>query len=262
MTYGPEPQERVRRPVMEQTWDRLTFIHWRYRPESVQALLPPDVEIDTFAGSAWVGLTPFLLRNLRLPSAPPFPYLSPAPETNVRTYVRGPDQKRGIWFFSLDIARLPAVLFARSVYSLPYMWATMEFEDRGGVIRYSGRRRWPAGGHSYDITVEVGEPYAEAELAELDHFLTARWVLYTRYARRPVSVSARHQRWPLVRARTVELRQDLVEAAGLPAPSGDPLVHFSPGVDVRIGAPKILHQKRVRARSGLAGRLSPEPVAG
>ena len=30
----------------------------------------------------------------------------------------------------------------------------------------------------------------------------------------------------------------LIAAAGLPAPSGAPLVHYSPGVDVTIGRPE------------------------
>jgi uncharacterized protein YqjF (DUF2071 family) len=30
----------------------------------------------------------------------------------------------------------------------------------------------------------------------------------------------------------------LVTAAGLPPPGGEPLVHYSPGVDVRIGRPE------------------------
>jgi hypothetical protein len=32
----------------------------------------------------------------------------------------------------------------------------------------------------------------------------------------------------------------LLAAAGLPAPPGAPLVHFSPGVDTRIGPPRLL----------------------
>ena len=45
------------------------------------------------------------------------------PETNVRTYVRDPDGREGLWFFSLDAGRLEPVLVARSTYALPYMWS-------------------------------------------------------------------------------------------------------------------------------------------
>jgi uncharacterized protein YqjF (DUF2071 family) len=39
-------------------------------------------------------------------------------------------------------------------------------------------------------------------------------------------------------ARLLSLDEDLVEAAGLPAPAGPPLVHWSPGVTVRVGVPR------------------------
>ena len=51
------------------------------------------------------------------------PWCSRFPETNVRTYVVGPDGRDGLWSFSLDAARLEPVLVARSTYALPYMWS-------------------------------------------------------------------------------------------------------------------------------------------
>jgi uncharacterized protein YqjF (DUF2071 family) len=36
----------------------------------------------------------------------------------------------------------------------------------------------------------------------------------------------------------LECHDELIEATGLPAPHGDPLAHYSPGVDVRIGPPE------------------------
>jgi uncharacterized protein YqjF (DUF2071 family) len=49
-----------------------------------------------------------------------------------------------------------------------------------------------------------------------------------------------HRPWPLHRAEVVELDQNLLTAAGLPAPRGDPLVHWSPGVRTRISALRLL----------------------
>jgi len=47
-----------------------------------------------------------------------------------------------------------------------------------------------------------------------------------------------HDPWPLHRARADHMDDRLVAAAGLPAPAGPPLVHYSPGVDVTIGRPE------------------------
>ena len=83
------------------------------------------------------------MEDLRTPVAPALPWFTSFPETNVRTYVRGPDGRVGLWFFSLDAARLEPVLVARSTYALPYMWSAMRVERDGAVVRYRSRRRWP-----------------------------------------------------------------------------------------------------------------------
>src|SRR5215211_2195923 len=106
---APTPP-RVARPVMYHEWRRIVFAHWRYPAEVVRPLLPAGLQVETFDGTAWVGLVPFLMDRVRAPGVPALPWLSRFPETNVRTYVRDGGGRTGIWFFSLDAARLPAVL--------------------------------------------------------------------------------------------------------------------------------------------------------
>jgi uncharacterized protein len=224
----------VHHPVMYQHWRTLTFLHWRYDPAVVQRLLPAGLRVQTFDGTAWVGLIPFLMDRVRAPGVPPLPWLSRFPETNVRTYVVGPDGFEGIWFFSLDAARLPAVLAGRTAYGLPYRWAEMAVTTTGDAVTYRSRRRSPDRA-ACAATVERGAPFAEAELTALDHFLTARFRLYATLAGRLVAADADHGPWPLRRARLRDLRDTLVTAPGLPAPTGEPTLHFSDGVAVRIG---------------------------
>lgn len=222
---------------MLQHWRWLTFLHWRYPAEVVQATLPPGLAVETFDGTAWVGLVPFLMGDVRPPRLPALPWLSRFPETNVRTYVRGPDGRTGIWFLSLDAARLPAVLTARTTYGLPYFWSSMSVQRSGSQVTYRARRRWPGpAGAGCDARVEFGAPYASAELTGLDLFLTARYRLYSRFAGRLVTAAAEHPPWALRRVTVRQLRQDLLRAAGLPAPDHDPVLHASDGVRVRIGA--------------------------
>ena len=221
---------------MMQHWRHLTFLHWRYPADLVQSRLPAGLRVKTFHGAAWVGLIPFLMDRVRAPGMPPLPWLSRFPETNVRTYVQGPDGRTGIWFLSLDAARLPAVAVARAWYGLPYFWSQMSVEARRVEVVYRARRRWPGpAGARCDARVELGPPLSEAELTPLDHSLTARYRLYSTIAGRLVAADAEHARWPLRRARLIQLRQDLLQAAGLPAPDHDPVVHASAGVPVRIG---------------------------
>jgi uncharacterized protein YqjF (DUF2071 family) len=46
-----------------------------------------------------------------------------------------------------------------------------------------------------------------------------------------------HAPWPLHRATVDQFDDSLVTAAGLPAPTGEPLCVYSPGVRVRVGLP-------------------------
>jgi len=70
---------------MYQTWSYISFLHWSYEPSVLRQLLPCRLRPQTFEGRAWVGVTPFLLEDLRTPVAPALPWFTSFPETNVRT---------------------------------------------------------------------------------------------------------------------------------------------------------------------------------
>jgi uncharacterized protein len=246
---------RIRPGVMVQRWERLTFLHWRVEPGLVQRLLPPGLEPDLFDGAAWVGLIPFRL-TVGLPWMPRLPWVSTFAEANVRTYVRGADGERGIWFLSLDAERLGAVAVARRVYRLPYVWARMRQRERSGTILYESRRRWPGPeAPSFRIAIAPGRPIPPGELSELERFLICRWRLYSPAAMALppsgfgfVATQVDHPAWPVRRARAVELRQELTAAAGLEV-QGSPLVHFSPGVKVRFDRRRPVSTRLERSAS-------------
>jgi len=215
---------------MRQTWRQLTFLHWPYHPADIRRLLPDGLTLDTFEHSAWVGLVPFEICNLR--GIPSFP------ETNLRTYVIGPDGSRAVWFFSLDADRLLAVIGARAGYRLPYFWANMRVRNDGRTIRYTSRRRWPHGQSTTNIGIEAGERYQPNQITERDHFFTARFRLYTRMGGQLAAAQIEHDPWPLARAEALEVNQTLTTAAGLPPPEGSPLALFSGEIDVKIGYPE------------------------
>jgi uncharacterized protein len=73
------------------------------------------------------------------------------------------------------------------------------------------------------------------EPTALEYFLTYRFRLFSVIAGRLVSAPAAHPPWPLHDGGVESLDENVIAAAGLPAPAGDPLVLTSPGVSVRIG---------------------------
>ena len=235
----PTSPRPVGRAVFSQDWTDLTMLHWPVAPDLVAPLLPEGTVPDVLGSVTYVGLVPFVMRGVRIFGTPPLPHLSAFAETNVRLYAVDGQGRRGVVFRSLEAARLLPVLAAQMSYRLPYLWARMRVRHGADTVSYQTRRRWPgprgAGGL---VRVRVGERLPADELAL---FLTARWGLFsTWYGGRTAYAPVDHPEWALHRAELLELSDDLVRAAGLPQPDGDPHVLWSPGVRVRIGRPRPL----------------------
>jgi uncharacterized protein len=231
------PPEPVERPMLYQSWNLSTWLHWAYEPEVVQRLLPAGLEVDTWEGRAWVGLVPFVIEGQRPAGLPRLPWLSRAHETHFRTYCTAPDGTSGSYFIYLENDLLPGVAAGRLGFRLNYVWSSLSLRRDGDRFTYRGRRLLPPGA-AHEIRVEVGAPYAEDEPSALEHFVTAQWVLFTRYGPRLAAVQVEHPPWPLRRAGFLGMEGNLFEAAGIPRPEGETMVHFSPGVPSRIAFPR------------------------
>jgi uncharacterized protein YqjF (DUF2071 family) len=242
MALRPEPVSNgVDRPVMRQRWEHLTFLHWPLEPAMVQARLPGPLRVDVFDGRAWVGLVPFRMVGIGPPRGPAIPYFGTFWETNVRTYVVGPDGERGVWFDSLDVDRALPVLVARAAFGLPYMWARMSGTAKEGRVSYRIRRRWPHGSRPVsDLVVGIGDRIPDSDLSELDAFLTRRWRLFARRGTRVIRAEVGHEAWPLHRAHVDQLEDGLVEAAGYQVEGPPVSALYSPGVAVTAERPRVI----------------------
>jgi uncharacterized protein len=212
---------------MKQQWHDLLFAHWRVPVESLREVVPPQVPIDEFDGSAWVGVTPFEVRGFRPRWLPPPPRVSRFLECNVRTYTTI-EGKGGIWFFSLDAESRFAVWGARRFWRLPYFLAEMDAGERYRTRRVS--EDGPAA--ELDLAYEPSGPVFEAEPRTLDHFLTERYCLYTLDERgRILRGDIDHPPWPLQPARAEIARNTMGRQIGLDL-EGEPLLHFAARQDV------------------------------
>ena len=160
---------------MGQTWERLLFAHFAVDPAKLERVVPPQLPLDVVDGRAWLGVTPFEVKGLRVRGVAPAPVLSSFPEINVRTYVTV-DGRPGIFFFSLDTSSRFAVETARRIYRLPYFRAA----QRSSKTSFESRRVHGDGARAeFSAAYEpVGDPSAAAP-GSLDHFLTERYCLYT-----------------------------------------------------------------------------------
>jgi hypothetical protein len=215
-----------------QTWRSLLFAHWPVPEAALRPAVPAELPIDTFAGSAWLGITPFAVSGARPHGTPPVPALSGFLETNVRTYttVGG---RPGIWFLSLDAASALAVLGARRTYRLPYFHAAMRATRHGGRIEYRTARADPAAALALTYG-PAGEAFTAAP-GTLEHFLTERYCLYALDARhRMLRADIHHPPWPLQPAEARIAHNTMTAPYGIALPDRDPLVHYAARQDVVI----------------------------
>jgi uncharacterized protein len=240
---GRQPEHRVRVPVVRQEWRTMTFIHWSYAPEVIRPLLPDDLEVDVRDGRAWVSLTPFVLTDQRPGVVPSLGGWSTFPETNLRTYAIGPDGRDGLHFLDLEAGSAITARSLRTMLDLPYHHARMDV-TREPVLRYRSSRQSPSGLVGHDIEVQVGRPIPVGADDSLDHWLAGRWRAFGRVLGRRIVTPVRHEPWLLHEAVLIRYEQDLLAAAGLPQPAETPLVRYSPGVSVAIGAPRAVQARR------------------
>jgi len=157
-------------------------------------------------------------------------------ELNVRTYVRHKGEP-GVWFFSLDCNSRAAVWGARTMYHLPYYNADIDLKQEGQTIDYRLRRRdQPAA--EFHSSWTIGEPLPVSQPASLEFFLTERYCLYSEYGESLYRARIHHQPWPLRSANLSSFSSTMIEALGLKAPGGDPLLHYAEEISVDIWALK------------------------
>lgn len=225
----------IERPRFHNVWEDLTFVHWPVDVAAVAAALPHGLEPDLHDGRAWVSLVPFAMSGVRPHGLPSVPWLSRFAETNVRTYVVDRDGRRGVWFSSLEAARLPIVAVARRVMRFPYVWSKMRVERHDDRVTYvTTRRRWPRGPATSRVTVEVGDGERTADDG-LDLFLTARWYAHTAHRGRIRRAPVTHEPWRLRPARLLELDDELVAAAGFAVGGTEPVVAFADRIHATFG---------------------------
>jgi len=219
-------------------WRNISFLHWPFEPNYLSRLLPQTLSVLTYDGAAWVGVAPFFMR-VRPPGVPVFPPGWSFPETNVRTYVVGPDGREGVWFFRMEVTALWFVATLRTL-GLPYFRRRMSVTPSSERIVYSSQPRGSSPGGGYHIVVRPGEELRPSAGGPREHFLTARVGAYHRRGQILFYTPVEHPPWALHTAAVEHCEVDaLFRDAGLRTPVGRPIVHFSPGVSVKVGRPRV-----------------------
>lgn len=213
--------------LMTQRWENLLFAHYEADPQVLKPHLPPGLGLDLYDGKAWVTVIPFRVSGMRLRGTLQIPYLHTYLELNVRTYVRKNDLP-GIYFFSLDADKLPAVLGARTL-TLPYFTATMAMSEKAGAYRFISERK-DGGNAVIDCNYkQEGDAYFPAK-DSLASWLLERYWLWTYKRGALYRGGIHHKQWDIFQAKA-----DI---------SGESLFPFAHEHD--IASPELLHYAAAR----------------
>ena len=215
---------------MGQTFDHLLLAHWRVPLADIRARVPPELQVEEHLGSAWLGIAAFRVRNLRLRGLLPLPGFSSFRELNVRTYVRAPDGKPGVWFLSLDLSSRLVVEAGRRLVRLPYFHARIAADPDGTWIDQECVR-FDERGRVFNARYRPEGAVFQAKPGSLEWFLAERYCLYATDEHGALQrAEIHHPPWPL-QAADVEIELASIAPVEL---RGAPLCHFSRSQDVVI----------------------------
>jgi uncharacterized protein YqjF (DUF2071 family) len=240
---GPVRTAAVTR-LLTVTGRDVLFAHWPLDPETVDAHVPDALDVATFDGSAWVSA--LALENRGFGPGPlglPRRLERGVPQLNLRTYVTAGEQS-GVYFLSLDTGSRAAAAVGRRAFGIPFHHAAARLTRRDGTVTFRSRRR--DGSAVFQARYRpTGEPY-RAESGSIESFCIEEfhYLFPGSEDRRPGRSAADgrvrigtvdREPWTLRPVEATIRRNTLFDAAGLPRPAADPVVHYAPSFEMGVG---------------------------
>jgi uncharacterized protein YqjF (DUF2071 family) len=222
---------------MYQRWSHLLFLHWRLDPAPVQSALPHGLILDTYDGSAWIGVVPFFMHDIRPWWFPTLPRISNFLELNLRTYVRDENGTPGVWFFTLDCNQPLAVWWARTWFKLPYFHSRMKavIDPLSTQVRFESSRRNTDPALTCHYEYQAVGPIRHAAPGSLEFFLVERYILFSDLGQgRIASGQVHHVPYPLRDVNVTNFDDHLLWLNGLSSAGHFDHAVYSPGVNVEI----------------------------
>ena len=221
-----------RKHTLSQEWRDLTFMHWEVDIVKLQAHLPEGLEVDTYGGKAYVGIVPFIMRNVRPTWFFSTPFVSTFSEFNIRTYVTK-DGISGVYFLTLEAKSMVTCSYAPKAYGLPYRYAKGKVSKQGNNVKWNSSRN--NGKFNLIGNTEITGKQTQAKPGTLEEFLFERYSLYTNKNGNVMRGYTHHKKWDFQDAEVTVTENSLTESfdLGIKNLLQPDFVHFSSGVRVR-----------------------------
>jgi uncharacterized protein len=187
------------RVFLSAEWRDLVMLNYVVDPEILRRYLPVGVELDTFAGRAFITLVGFRFLRTRLCGFLAVPFHSNFDEVNLRFYVRrreGGEVRRGVVFVRELVPRTAIARFARLMYGEKYdscpMWHRIARPADGLAAEYG----WSWRGGQFQLRAQAGGAPSRVADGTLESFITEHyWGYSAKSADQSIEYRVSHEPW-------------------------------------------------------------------
>ncbi|MED3662044.1 DUF2071 domain-containing protein [Ureibacillus sp. FSL K6-8385] len=219
--------------VMKQTWNDILLLHYPVKKERLEIYLPPNLSLDTFQGTGWMTIVPYLMKSAGIRGLPSIPMGKGMPGINVRTYVKA-GEKPGIYFLNLGIHQRFAAKLAKELFHLPYFSADLSFSKKGKMIEVESRK-FP---FSLSCQIRVQTSSFVMEKGSLGEWLLERYCFYTANPKgKLLRCDIFHDPWLLQDAEIIGLENHILRTFNIKPESSLPILHYSRQLHVHLWPP-------------------------
>ncbi|HEV8582475.1 MAG TPA: DUF2071 domain-containing protein [Thermoanaerobaculia bacterium] len=214
------------RPFLTARWEHLAMLNYAVPKETLQPLVPPGTELDSWNGKTFVSIVGFLFLDTRVWGVG-VPFHRDFEEVNLRFYVRRRAEdgwRRGVVFVKEIVPRLAVAGLARLLYGENYVALPMRHVLAGdplkGEMSVAYGWRWRGRWNGVGATVS-GRPQ-EAEPGSEEEFITEHYWGYAASRGGCVEYRVEHPRWQVWTLEQPQLDCDVADLYG--AAFADPLL--------------------------------------
>ena len=218
-------------PLLLQKWENLSFMHWSVDKKIISKYIPNGLTLDLYDNGAYIGLIPFMMKNVRPKWGFSVPFISNFPEFNIRTYVKK-GRNRGVFFLTLDAQSIITRIYASIFFQLPYRYSRGFVKKKNGSFLWSSSRLYK--GFELEGSCKGYGEFEYAKKDSLEEFFFERYYLYISSNNQIKRGRIRHHKWKIKKAKPRITKNAFLDsyALGIKQILNPEFCHISDGVEV------------------------------
>ena len=248
-----QPFAPKRRWSGAQREEHVLFLHYRVAIDELRALVPPQLELQQYDGSAWVATIALQMNDVCLRSLPLPGEFGRFSEIDFAALVQY-EGRLGFYFLSIEGAHWFSSLVTRWATRLPYLSSNAHVRLEDGRFRATSGPRWVRGraAASFDAVYSPSRSNVIPDPGSPVHMLVGQYSAFVVRRGEVYEMDEIHAPWQLDEADT-EIRENTIpDAAGVTVARTPDLQHYALRRDIVSWLP-------LRVRPGRPGLAPAEP---